>query len=114
MNALGFACWPKLLPFRPANLAAGERVLPIPGHTFRGVAQWFTLPIATGRLCSLSMPGPWTVRGIVAPNDLIASALPIARQLFGDTPFPRVPDIELDQRPLCARRLLFPRARLRP
>ena len=52
-------------------------------------AQWFTMPIAAGPIVLAFNAGD---RGrsveSSSPNDLIASALPIARQLFGDNASP--------------------------
>ncbi len=52
-------------------------------------AQWFTMPTAAGPIVSAFNAGD---RGrsveSSSPNDLIASALPIARQLFGDNTSP--------------------------
>lgn len=52
-------------------------------------AQWFTMPIAAGPIMLAFNAGD---RGrsveSSSPNDLIASALPIARQLFGDNASP--------------------------
>jgi monoamine oxidase len=54
-----------------------------------GWAQWFTMPVAAGPIVLAFNAGD---RGRAvessSPNELIASALPIARQLFGDNASP--------------------------
>jgi monoamine oxidase len=94
VNALGFGVLSKSF-FRFDRRTwqrdnAFYQYLGIPTGTQSGAwAQWFTMPAAAGPIVLAFNAGD---RGrsveSSSPNDLIASALPIARQLFGDNASP--------------------------
>ncbi len=94
VNALGFGVLSKSF-FRFDRRTwqhenAFYQYLGIPSGTQPGMwAQWFTMPIAAGPIVLAFNAGD---RGrsveSSSPKDLIASALPIARQLFGDNASP--------------------------
>jgi monoamine oxidase len=90
INALGFGVLSKsFFRFNQRTWKAENAFYQFIGTNSRQWAQWFTLPSAAGPIVLAFNPGD-SGRSVEAssPSDLMTSALPIVRQLFGDDIFP--------------------------
>jgi monoamine oxidase len=86
VNSLGFGVLSKsFFRFNRRTWTAENAFYQFIGSNSRQWAQWFTLPSAAGPIV-LAFNGGDIGRSVESssPNDLMASAAPVARQLFGD------------------------------